>query len=146
MRASRILKLIMALSVVGMIISSYSLLHNKAFVSGAFCTLGATFNCDVVNRGPFSEFFGVPVAAIGIVGYAFLLGAAALRLKNPSDNTLLAFLLVASVGGMAFSGYLTYLEAFVLFAWCLLCLTSQAIMLTIFLSSVTLYATRPPTR
>lgn len=137
---------IAALSVLGIVVSGYSLLHHSSFVSGAFCTINSTFNCDIVNKGPFSEVGGVPVALIGVLGYVFLLVAAMLYAKRPQDRALLAFLLLASAGGFAFSLYLTYLEAFVLKAWCLLCLTSQASILGVLvLSASMLYDDRKRT-
>ncbi len=122
---------ILALSLLGLAISLYSLLHNQGFASGEFCTIGETLNCDVVNKGPFSTIAGVPVALIGVLGYLFLAIAAWMKLRNVQDKSLTKFLLAASFGGFLFSLYLTGLEAFVLDTWCLLCLTSQAVILAI---------------
>lgn len=131
----RLLTLIIALSLVGFAISAYSFAHHQSFVSGAFCNLNSSFSCDIVNRGPFSELFGVPVALIGMLGYAFLVAAAAVCLKRPDDLPAKTFLFLAAAGGMAFSAYLTGIEAFVLKAWCLLCLTSQLSIVIIFAAS-----------
>jgi len=138
----RLLIAIIVLSAAGLAISGYSLAHKTSFVSGAFCTISATFNCDLVNKGPYSEIFGIPVALIGILGYLFLGASAALAWRNPNDPGYLLFLLLASIGGLGFSGYLTGIEAFVLHAWCLLCLTSQAIILLIFSAAVALFLRR----
>lgn len=131
----KLLRVIMAFSVVGLALSTYSLLHHEAFVSGALCTFNATFNCDIVNRGPYSEIAGIPVALMGLLGYGFMLVAACLRMRRPTDRSLLDFLVLASTGALAFSLYLTGIEAFVLRAWCLMCITSQVSILTIFTSS-----------
>jgi len=136
----RFLFLIIALSIVGFGISGYSLAHHASFVSGALCNLNATFNCDIVNRGPFSELFGVPVALIGLVGYGFLIAGAGMCLKRPEDVAARTFLLLAASGGLAFSAYLTGLETFVLKTWCLLCLTSQISIIGIFAASLYLRA------
>jgi len=134
----KLLRVIMAFSVVGLALSTYSLLHHESFVSGALCTFNATFDCDIVNRGPYSEIGGVPVALLGLFGYAFMLAAAFLRTKRPTDQSLLNFLLAVSAGAVAFSFYLTGIEAFVLRAWCVVCITSQVSILTIFASSCVL--------
>lgn len=131
----RLLYLIVALSLLGFAISSYSFAHHESFVSGAFCNLDATFSCDIVNRGPYSELFGIPVAIIGMLGYGFLVAAAAMCLRRPDELPAKTFLFLASAGGLAFSAYLTGLEAFVLKAWCILCLTSQLSIVIIFASS-----------
>ncbi|MBI2473957.1 vitamin K epoxide reductase family protein [Candidatus Uhrbacteria bacterium] len=119
---------IIFLSIVGVLLSFYSFLHKQGFTSGAFCNLNATFNCDVVNQGPYSQMFGIPVALIGIIGYLLLAFGAGLKIKNPEDNSLSFFLFFASFGGFLFALYLSGLEAFVLHAWCIVCLTSQGLI------------------
>lgn len=131
-RKEKLLIAVIVLALVGVGISGYSWLHNSNMASGEFCSIGGSFNCDVVNKGPYSKIFGVPVALIGVIGYAFMGLASYLKTKNPSDKQLTLFLGLAATGGLGFSLYLTSIEAFVLHTWCLLCLTSQAVMLTIF--------------
>jgi len=131
--------IIISLSVAGLAVAGFSLAHKQSFVSGAFCTLGETFNCDVVNKGPYSELFGIPVALIGVVGYGLIAAAAFMHHRNPEDRGFPAFILLSSVGGMGFSGYLTGIEAFVLQTWCLLCLTSQTIMAALLVAAIVLW-------
>lgn len=116
--------IVMFLSALGLLISFYSLLHNRGFASGSFCTISPTVNCDIVNKGPFSTIAEIPVALIGVIGYGFLFLSSALKEMR--------FLFWASLGGLLFSLYLTGLEAFVLRTWCLLCLASQALILLIY--------------
>jgi len=127
---NRYLRWIAFLSGVGTLISVYSFLHKEGFTSGALCNLNETFNCDIVNQGIYSDFFGIPVALIGIIGYAFLFLAIVMKMRTPDDRSLTKFILTASVGGFLFALYLSGLEAFVLRAWCIVCLTSQAIITT----------------
>ena len=138
MKYPRHCKIIFVFSLLGLAISAYSLLHNTGFTSGSFCTLSETVNCDVVNKGAYSTILGIPVALIGVLGYLFLAMAAGMKLRQPDDKQLAYFLVIASAGGFVFSLYLTSLEAFVLHAWCALCVTSQLIILTIFLLSLSL--------
>jgi len=67
--------------------------------------------------------FGIPVALLGIIGYGFILIATVLKEQR--------FLWLSTIAGFVFSLYLTGLEAFVLHAWCLLCITSQLLILFI---------------
>lgn len=120
---------IISLSVVGLGIALYTFLHNQGFATGEFCTLSETVNCDVVNKGPYSRFLGIPVSAIGVIGYLFLLAASIFKYRQPNDKELTKFLALASAVGLLFSFYLTGLEAFILHAWCILCVTSQVIIL-----------------
>ena len=121
-----LLRIIVIASLVGLIISGYSFLHNRSIVSGTFCNINSEFSCDVVNRGPYSVIAGIPVALIGVVGYAFIFFGAIAKIIHPHDRGLSTFLASASIAGFAFSLYLTGIEAFVLDTWCVLCLTSQA--------------------
>lgn len=124
----KLLHWMIGLSVLGIVLSTYAFLHNRGFSSGALCNINDTLNCDVVNKGPFSQFFGIPVAFIGMVGYFFLLIGSLLKLKTQDDKSLTLFLLALSSCGFGFSLYLTSIEAMVLFAWCLICVTSQIVM------------------
>jgi uncharacterized membrane protein len=125
----KLLHWMIGFAIVGIVLSSYAFLHNRGFASGSICTINATINCDVVNKGPFSEFFGVPVALIGMIGYAFLLIGTILKRKTPEDRILTLFLFAIAYGGLGFSLYLTAIEATILHAWCLICIASQLMML-----------------
>lgn len=126
-------------AIIGLMLSAYAFLHNRGFVSGSICTINATINCDVVNKGPFSEFFGVPVALIGLIGYVLLLIGSILKQKTPEDKTLTLFLLAIAYFGFGFTLYLTSIEATILHAWCIVCVSSQLMMLG-FLVAVTMLA------
>lgn len=133
-----ILNWIIGLALFGIVLSTYSLAHKTGFTSGALCNLSDTFSCDIVNQGPYSEIFGVPVAGIGVVGYLFVFLAALLKHKNPHDKSLSLFLVLSTFSGFAFALYLTSLEAFVLQAWCIVCLLSQATIASLAILSILL--------
>ena len=142
MHSKTLLHAFLAFSLFGLVISGYSLLHNRGLTTGEFCTLTETVNCDVVNKGAYSSFVGIPVSLIGVIGYFFLLVGGVLQLRDRDDRSLTQFLLIATSLGLLFSLYLTGLEAFVLHAWCLLCLSSQAIMLVLFGIALQLFLQR----
>ncbi|MCU1300052.1 MAG: vitamin epoxide reductase family protein [Candidatus Sulfotelmatobacter sp.] len=71
---------------------------------------------------------GIPVAAIGIVGYGVLLVLATLYRSRAETPTRL---LAAAVAGLVFALYLTYIEGHVLETWCILCLSSLGMILGI---------------
>jgi uncharacterized membrane protein len=116
------------LSVVGIAVSSVSLYHHYDKSESSFCDFGGSFNCDIVNRSVYSTVFGVPVALIGILGYATLLGLATIHRSNRETPKVL---LAASLAGLGFALYLTYIEGFVLAAWCALCLASLSVISSI---------------
>ena len=116
---------VVALSVCGVIVSSVSLQHHYGKSKTAYCDIGETFNCDIVNRSEYSSIMGVPVALIGMLGYAALAGLATLyrdRRETPS------LLFAGSAAGLAFALYLTYIEGHILGVWCILCLSSLALI------------------
>jgi uncharacterized membrane protein len=113
--------LIAILSLAGVIVSAVSLQRHYAKSATAYCDFGHTFNCDIVNRSEYSTLMGIPVAAIGVAGYAALLALATMwRSRVETPNRLLG----ASLVGLAFALYLTYIEAYELTTWCILCLIS----------------------
>jgi uncharacterized membrane protein len=119
---------IAVLSLAGIVVSSVSLHHHYGTSETNYCDFGASFNCDIVNRSIYSTFLGVPDALIGILGYVALLALATVyRAKAEAP----AMLLLASVAGLSFALYLTYIEAFVLATWCILCLSSLTLIVLI---------------
>jgi vitamin-K-epoxide reductase (warfarin-sensitive) len=124
----RVFIAIAVLAFAGIVVSSVSLHHHYGTSQTTYCDFGESFNCDIVNRSIYSTVFGVPDALIGILGYAALLALATLyRAKAETP----AMLLIASVAGLSFALYLTYIEAFVLATWCILCLSSLALIVLI---------------
>jgi uncharacterized membrane protein len=114
------------IALVGISVSSISLYHHFGRSKTSFCSFGESFNCDIVNRSQYSVVLGVPVALIGILGYLLILALATVYREKVETPLML---LIASAGGLGFSLYLTYVEKFVLGAWCILCLSSLGLIL-----------------
>ena len=116
-----------ALSLLGIFVAGY--LSVKRFTGGNLaCTRWA--ECDLVNNSVYAKIYGVPVAFLGLAGYLLLLGlaVAALETAGSSRRCLLATYFVLALGGVVFSGYLTYLEVFVIEALCSWCVASAIII------------------
>jgi vitamin-K-epoxide reductase (warfarin-sensitive) len=119
---------IAVLAVLGVAVSAVSLQRHYAKSESKFCDIAVQFNCDIVNRSEFSSFFGIPVAGIGVVGYAAVLALATVyRSRHGAPNILLA----GALAGLVFALYLTYVEGFILDTWCILCLSSLAVIASI---------------
>lgn len=118
------------LALVGVIVASLALReHYRTGTSP--CSINERWDCGTVNHSMYAVFpaeNGVPVADIGIAGY-LLLGLLALMKRW---RLLLAF----SVGALAFSLYLTKIEAKDLQVWCILCVISLGTVSTLTASSV----------
>jgi uncharacterized membrane protein len=81
---------------------------------------------------------GLPVALIGIVGYLLILALATIYRQKAETPFML---LIASLAGLGFALYLTYIEARILYAWCILCLSSLAAIFAIAALSAVLATT-----
>ena len=113
------------LSLAGVVVSAVSLQRHYAKSATTYCHFGETFDCDIVNRSEYSSLMGIPVAGIGVAGYGLLLALSTVRRLRPETPTQL---LLAALTGLVFALYLTYVEAYVLMTWCILCLTSLALI------------------
>ena len=133
---NRILFAVIAvLSVAGIADSAVSLERHYAKSATTYCDFSQKFSCDIVNRSEYAEIAGIPVAGIGVAGYAALLVLSTLR-RSRSGTPL--WILTASLAGLAFALYLTYIEAYQLMTWCILCLVSLTLIFLISVSATVL--------
>ena len=123
MSRARFYLAIILFCVLGAVVSGLALQHHYRRDASSFCNFNTTFNCDVVNRSAYSEAAGIPVALGGLAAYLFMLGLCVFQGQKQETPALVLFV---SLAGLAFSLYLTYVEAEVLRTWCVLCLTSLA--------------------
>lgn len=132
----RILFLAIAvLSLAGIIDSGISLQRHYAKSATNICDFSQKLNCDIVNRSPWSEVMGIPVAGIGVAGYAAIFLLSTLwKSRSYTPNRLLG----AALAGLAFALYLTYIEAYELMTWCILCLISLLLIFSITIFSLIL--------
>src|ERR1035441_277740 len=123
--SKRLMTMVAILAVCGIAVSSVSLQHHYATSKTAYCDIGETFDCDVVNRSEYSSILNIPVALIGMLGYGALAGLATVYRERRETP---AMLFGAAATGLAFALYLTYIEGHVLGVWCILCLSSLALI------------------
>jgi uncharacterized membrane protein/protein-disulfide isomerase len=127
----------------------YKLLRDPGYSS--FCDINTTWSCATVYESRYGAFRGVPVAVGGIAWFAVatLLAAIGLRLtttpapapakgrKPPVRDVppIASYLFAWSVAGLAVVLYLAYASFFVLHTFCILCLTTYAAVIGIFVTS-----------
>ena len=140
--------IIIIISILGILLSSYlTSLHYKPSIS-KFCIFGEHFDCDVVNKSAYSKLFGIPVAILGGLTYLLFLITAVLLLKNYdftkigklidepiTTKTAYYFLFALAIISLGFSIYLTYLEAYIIKAYCIFCLISFSFIIIMFIIS-----------
>ena len=125
--------LIALLSLAGVVDSAVSLQRHYAKSATNFCDFSQKFSCDIVNRSEYSQIQGIPVAGIGVAGYAALFILSTFWRSRPETPLRL---LLAALLGLAFALYLTYIEAYELTTWCILCILSLALISLISLLSI----------
>jgi uncharacterized membrane protein len=127
--------LVAILALLGLLVSLYMLAYALGLAGSLICTVG---DCEAVQSSPFSRIGPFPVASFGVVGYLALMAVSLFGLQPASKGSRLVplALLLGGVLGVGFSAYLTYLEAFVIHAWCQWCVSSAVIMLLAFLASL----------
>ena len=124
----------LALVIVGLLVSIYMTIY-KVTSNDSMC-LGSG-DCSTVNASRYSEVNGIPVAAIGLLGYVAILGVLVFENRNSffrQNGTLLVFGMALT--GFIFTIWLIYVELALLKAICPFCVTSQVAMTIIFIISV----------
>lgn len=122
----------LGLSLAGLGVSAYlTVTHYTAGVTLA-CPESATINCEKVTSSPQSEVFGIPVALLGLVYFAFMVAINLPAAWDSRRREVHALRIAAIVAGVGFVFYLIYAELFVVDAICLWCSGIHALTLLLF--------------
>jgi len=111
--------LIALLALLGAVVAGLAL-HVHYSTEMQPCSINEKWDCGIVNHSPYAMIGPVPVAAIGIAGYAAILVLALARRKR--------LVLLAALAGLGYSLYLTHIEKDILLVWCIYCITSLGII------------------
>jgi uncharacterized membrane protein len=124
-----------ALALVGFFVALYLSLWKIGWLGNLACGVGS---CEVVQTSRYAYLFGIPVAFYGAGGFLSLLvvSLVGLQPRFVSARGATTALVALSGIGVAFVAYLTYLEAFVIEAWCRWCLVCAALISAIFISAL----------
>jgi uncharacterized membrane protein len=112
-------KAIAALALLGLAIGIYLTYVHYAGIEPVCSSIS---NCERVQSSEYADLLGIPVAVLGIAGYAAILASLFTRVEV---TALLAYL------AMAFSAYLTWAEVFKIDAICQWCVGSAIVTLAI---------------
>ncbi len=123
------------LSMAGLFVALYLLAHSLGFTGPLICGIG---ECDTVQSSKWARVGPVPVSALGVGGYLMLLGVSLWGLQPSAvqSRTVSWLLLGLSAVALAYSAWLTWLEAFVIRAWCQWCVISAILVTLIFLAAL----------
>lgn len=112
----------------------YRILNDPAYSS--FCDVNATFNCTEAYTSRFGAFAGVPVALLGLLFFAGVLGLIALCSQSATaSRNLPGYIFLASTIGLAVILYLAYASYAILHVVCLLCAGTYLAVIGLFLLS-----------
>ena len=128
------------LSLAGIFVAAYLWLYKQGRIGSIICGTGG---CETVQFSRWSEFFGIDVALIGMVGYVVLLIVALAGVQRPASRWPSQWLAFLAGGGVLFAGYLTWLELFVIHAICRWCVGSAVIVTLIFILALLDLRRRP---
>ena len=134
----RLSQLAIILTVIGLLVSVYMTIY-KITSNDNMCI--GSGDCKTVNDSRYSEVtiagLRIPVAVLGVVGYAVILGVLLFEQRTDflQQNGSLVFFGL-SLMGFLFTLYLVYVEIVLIKAFCPFCVTSQIAMTLIFILSV----------
>jgi len=114
---------IATLAGIGIVVSFLAVGAHYGPAANPLDLLDSKWNSAYVNQSAYSEIFGIPVAVLGIAGYALLAWLAMQR--------RIVLTVYAAGVGLAYALYLTNIEAHVLDAWCVYCVISLVVMILI---------------
>ena len=131
-------------ALVGFFVALYLAFYKLGLIGTLACGAGG---CETVQTSRWATFLWLPVAVWGVGYYALVFVLALLGTQErwaESRGLSLATLLLTAWGAL-FSGWLTYLELFVIHAICRWCVVSAVIALVLFgLAWLDWRATREP--
>ncbi len=130
MNKKTLLKLIILLSFLGILVSSYLVyLHYKPYnpSNPTFCDFNNLFSCSTVNQSSYSTLFNIPISLFGVLSFLVVIILSLISFKN--NIKFRKLLLLILIFNLLFSLYLLSMLIFVIKAICIFCLTLDAIIL-----------------
>ena len=125
-------------ALVGLIDAIYLTIHHYT-AEPVPCAI--TGGCEMVLTSPYAEVAGIPLAAFGAAAYFTAFALAFLTVYGSSTTWKLFGALTVLMA--AFSGYLIYVQAVYIHAFCQFCLLSAGTSFTLFVLFLVSLATRP---
>lgn len=114
----------LTLATVGLAVSAY--LTYVHYNLGALVCVGG--GCDIVQASKYSAIGPVPLAALGMLMFASIIAMVVVRRRFPpyTDVASIAGLCVL-LAGVLYYAYLAWLEATVIHAWCMWCVSTALV-------------------
>lgn len=123
-------RLVFIFSLLGFAVAAF-LFYEYSFSSSIICPTGA--GCDIVRASSYSNLLGIPIPFFGIGFYLVMAVLSVVHSHDLPTKIVKRLQLVIGFSGVGFGIYLTFLEAFVIKAFCFWCVVSFIISLVILL-------------
>lgn len=120
-------------SLLGFGVASF-LFYEYSFNGPIFCPTGQ--GCEIVRASSYSHIAGIPVPILGVAYYFTMAALSVVHSHQLSHKLVRKLQLLAAAAAVAFGIYLTFLEAFVIRAYCFWCVVSFIISIAIFLAII----------
>lgn len=124
-------RLVFFLSLLGLAVSYFLFYEYNLSGGSMICPLGD--GCDIVRNSSYSRFLGISIPFLGIVFYSFMAILSVVHSHKSTAKLIANLKLLSSFAAVGFGIYLTYLEAFIIKAFCFWCVISFIISLAILL-------------
>jgi uncharacterized membrane protein len=132
-------RIMFVLSIAGLLMGAY-VLQSFLRQTGIICLNGS--GCEEVRKSSLSYPFGIPVPAIGVVGYTVLIVLTFLRTINEKlEKKLVSGILGMTIFGVCFVTWFTYTEIFLIkgiCTWCAISAINMYVLLTLTIISIRL--------
>lgn len=123
-------RIIFIFSLLGLFVTTF-LAYEYAQKGPIVCPITGS-GCDLVRKSGYANLFGIDLPYFGLAFY-LVLAYLSVWLTHKNNKRINLIRLMISFAGMGFGVYLTLLEAFVIGAYCIWCVTSFVISIIIFL-------------
>lgn len=124
-------RLVFVFSLLGLFVAGF-LLYEYSLNGPILCPTGR--GCDIVKASPYSSFLGISIPLIGAAYYLAMAALSVIHSHQLPHKLVRKLQLLAASSAVAFGVYLTYLEAFVIKAYCFWCVSSFIISVVLFLA------------
>lgn len=123
------------LSMAGFFVSFYLLAHSLGWTGSLVCGVG---DCGTVQASKWAKIGPLPVPLLGVGGYTTIFAVSFFGLQPAGQDArwVGGGLLGLATIALAFAAWFTYLEAFVIHAWCVWCVVSAILSTLIFLAAL----------
>lgn len=121
-------RLVFIFSLLGLAVSAF-LLYEYNISGPIVCPIGR--RCDIVRASQYSHFLGISIPILGVIFYLAMAIISVVHSHQLPAKLIHRLKLLAALVGVIFGVYLTFLEAFVIGAYCFWCVTSFIISIVI---------------